>query len=391
MTRIKNLSRLLDLTVIQIVRTVRITHATIFLYNKDKNIYELKASRGKSKKEIGTELNPNNILVKSLFIVRTTLAYDEIDKYVKKIKARGMLISASDIGDLRLLMKQLDAAVCIPAFIEDELIAFLVLGEKQSAEIYTQEDLDTFTTLINQAALAIDHALAYEELVHTRDQLVKVEKLATMGEFATEVAHEIKNPLQAIKAFSELINEKYKDKEFREKFSKLVTAEVDRIDNFVRQLVKVAHPLPPKLDIVDINELLTSVLELMENDLANNNISVKKQYDINPVRIQADKDQLKQVFLNIITNAIDAMKNSRNRLLTVSTFSIQSNAIVKIADTGCGIPPDSISRLFNPLFTTKEKGSGLGLSIVDTIIKNHKGKLDVESKIGEGTTFIISI
>ena len=391
MTRIRNLNKLLELTVIQIVRTVKITHATIFLYDKNTNKYILKTSRGELKKDIGLELEPSNLMVNWLFDTRGPVVYDELDEYLKKIEANIIMSKASDIRHLRLQMKQLEAAVCIPGFIEDQLIGFLILGDKTSGEMYTQDDLDAFTTLTNQAVLAIENAQSYEELSDTRDQLIKSERLATLGEFASEVAHEIKNPLQSIKAFTELINEKYNDKEFREKFSKLVAEEIDRIDNFVRQLVKVVHPVAPQFSIVNISEILDSILQLMENELANKKITVKKEYQPKPTRIRADKDQLKQVFLNLITNAIDAMENSEKRVLSVSVCSSRSHAIIKISDSGCGVPSESISRLFNPLFTTKESGTGLGLNIVDTIIKNHKGNIDVESAVEEGTTFTITL
>jgi signal transduction histidine kinase len=391
MTRIRNLNKLLDLTVIQIVRTVKITHATIFLYDKNTNKYILKTSRGELKKKVGLELEPSSLLLSWLFDTRAPIVYDDLDEFLKRPEFNAITSKASDIRHLRLQMKQLQAAVCIPGFIEDQLIGFLLLGEKTSGDMYTQDDLDAFSTLTNQAVLAIENAQSYEELSNTRDQLIKSERLATLGEFASEVAHEIKNPLQSIKAFTELINEKYNDKEFREKFSWLVAGEIDRIDNFVRQLVKVAHPAPVELTSTNITEILDSVLELMENELSSKGITIKKDYQSKPVQIKADKNQLKQVFLNLITNACDAMEGTDKKSLSVSAYSFQSHAVIKISDTGCGIPPESIPRLFNPLFTTKERGTGLGLNIVDTIIKSHKGNIAVESEAGKGSTFTLTI
>jgi len=384
MTRIRNLAKLLDLTAIQIVRTVRVTHTDIFLFNKDKNSYVLKVSRGGLKKEPGLIVEPDNVLIKGLYYLKRSLVYDETDKY--NIDNKNIAIQS-----LKNTMHDLGAAVCIPGFIENRLIGFVILGNKLSGEAYTREDLDVFATLTNQVTLAIDNAQSYEELVSTKDQLLKGERLATIGEFASEVAHEIKNPLQAIRTFTELAYEKRNDTSFMAKFSKLARQEVDRINNFVRQLIKVAHPLPPKLGYVSINEVLNSVLELMENDFNVSDITVKKEYGLHPKKIIADKDQLKQVFLNLITNAIESMETSEKKVISVSTEESGPDAIIRISDTGCGISNESMPNLFNPLFTTKENGSGLGLSIVDTIIKNHNGIIDVKSSTSKGTTFSIAI
>jgi len=277
------------------------------------------------------------------------------------------------------------------AGVKSSIHNFLLYLEKLSTEVFTQEDLDIFSTLTNQATLAIDNAQSYEELINTKDQLLKGERLATIGEFASEVAHEIKNPLQAIKTFTELAYEKREDTSFLKKFSNLAKQEVERIDNFVRQLIKVSHPLPPKFGPVDVNEVLDSVLELMENDFSANNITIKKEYAMRSLRIEGDKNQLKQVFLNLITNAIDAVEKTAKKVITVSTDKSDTNVIIRISDTGCGISADSMPHLFNPLFTTKETGSGLGLSIVDTMVRNHKGSIEVKNSAGEGTSFTITI
>lgn len=385
MTRFTKLETLLKLIVRQIVKVMKVDRASIYLKDESGREYCIKATWG-----IYGKLPPrdrfleNSSLVQDILIRRVPIVFEEF-RYSQISRM------SSHLKRLQYDLERARATVVIPAFKRNDLFGFLTIGAKTDNSIFTKEDLDIFTSLTNQAVLAIDNARAYEELMNTRDQLIKVEKLATLGKFSSEVAHEIKNPLQGIKAFTELIKEKYDDRDFREKFSRLVAAEVDRIDNFVRQLIRFAHPLPPKFGNVDINEVLNSVFELMGNDFANNNILVKKQYEMHPIIITADKDQLKQVFLNLVTNAIDAMRSSEKRVLTVSTSCSQSYATIKMADTGCGIPPESISQLFSPTFTTKERGTGLGLSIVDTIIKNHKGKIDVKSEVGRGTTFTINI
>ncbi|MFH1868636.1 MAG: ATP-binding protein, partial [Candidatus Omnitrophota bacterium] len=385
MMRFTRLETLLKLIVHHVVKIMRLDCASIYLKDEISKDYCLKATRSASDKTAPLDkFSQHSSLVQDIILRRVPIRAEEL-RYSLVAKL------SPHIKKLQNELGKAKAVIIIPAFKKGSLFGFLALGAKRDNSIFTQDDVDTFATLTEQSISAIENAHSYEELINTRDQLIKVERLATLGKFSSEVAHEIKNPLQGIKAFAELITQKYDDEGFREKFSRLVTTEIDRIDKFVRQLVKVSHPLLPNFGTVDLNKSLDSVLELMSNDLENNNISVKKQYEIPPISIEADKDQMKQVFLNLIANAMDAMKSTETKTLALSTSSSSSQAVIRITDTGCGIPKDSLHSLFNPMFTTKEKGSGLGLSIVDTIIRNHKGKITVESETGKCTTFTITI
>jgi signal transduction histidine kinase len=287
-------------------------------------------------------------------------------------------------------MQDLNASVCLPSFIENKMIGFLMLGEKLSGDMYTQEDLDLFSTLANQAALAIENAQAYEELKDTRDQLIHSERLATIGRFANEVAHEIKNPLQAIKTFVEFLPQKYADKNFREKFTRIVGAEIERINTFVKQLAGFSKPKPLDFQPVDLNQILDATLLLLENDFKKKGVLVKKKYPGAGIRLSADKDQLKQAFLNIFLNSLEAMEEGNPNQLIVETSADNSRLNIKISDTGCGISKENLKRLFQPFFSTKGKGAGLGLAITKNIIENHKGRISVESELGRGTSFLIS-
>jgi len=201
-----------------------------------------------------------------------------------------------------------------------------MLGEKLSGDMYTQEDLDLFSTLANQAALAIENTQAYEELKDTRDQLTHSEKLATSGRFANEVAHEIKNPLQAIKTFVEFLPQKYADKNFREKFTRIVGAEIERINTFAKQLAGFSRTKPLELQPVDLNQVLDATLLLLENDFKKKGVLVKKKYSANNLRLSADRDQLKQAFLNIFLNSLEAMEEGKSNQLIVESFKEKARA-----------------------------------------------------------------
>ena len=242
-----------------------------------------------------------------------------------------------------------------------------------------------------------------------RQELMRSEKLKAVATFASGMAHEIKNPLTAIKTFTEYIPKRIKDKEFLGKFSKIVGSEVEKIDGLVHQLLDFSKPAPLQLKEIDIHKLLDETLELLSNQFIKYNIKINKDYGDSKMITEIDQNQMKQVFLNLFLNSIEAMPSGGT--LTVSTSfehpvsrieqarnkqpvsqgHVQGYVSICIQDTGCGIPERDLSHIFEPFYSTKEKGSGLGLSIVYNIVKEHKGKIYVDTKINIGTKFIIEL
>jgi len=389
MTRITNLPKLLNLIARTILNSVQVTHVTIFLLDKEKSIYVAVASRGKDKMPMGfIRNNTTSPLVVKLISERESLVYEEIVNQIKRDSKLNADIK-SGLESIVREMRDLNASVCIPSFIENKMIGFLMLGEKLSGDMYTQEDLDLFSTLANQAALAIENAQSYEELKDTRDQLLQSERLATIGKFANEVAHEIKNPLQAIKTFVEYVPIKHGDKKFIENFSRVAGGEIERINTFVKQLVGFSKPKPLNFLPVDIDQVLDATILLLENDFKKKKVSIKRKYFKKEARLLADRDQLKQAFLNLFLNSLEAMNETKPNELCLETALADNKLVIKISDTGCGIPSEDMAHLFEPFFTHKQNGTGLGLTIVKNITENHNGKISAESKVSEGTTFLI--
>ncbi len=229
-----------------------------------------------------------------------------------------------------------------------------------------------------------------EENIKLREELQKSEKLKTIATIAASMAHEIKNPLTSIKTFTEHLNKKKDDPDFIRKFQEIVGGEVDRINYTVKQLLEFSKPSELQIKETDINTLLDDTLALLNSDLLEHNIKVKKDYSTLP-RIKVDPSQMKQVFLNIFLNAIDAMR--RNGTIFVSTRPSAANAknpdsvTISIRDTGKGIDRQDLKHIFDPFFSKKDSGTGLGLSVVHGIIEKHGGKVKVGSKPGEGTSF----
>ncbi len=225
-------------------------------------------------------------------------------------------------------------------------------------------------------------------------QLIQAEKLTSLGEMLSGVAHELNNPLTGIIGFSELILEKELPSDIKNSISK-INKEALRCKKIVQNLLTFARRRAPEREYININDIIHMALELRGYDLNVNNIKVATSLDLNLPMTMADSFQIQQVFLNIINNAQHAMTEHESKgMLNISTYYKKDGVItIRFSDTGPGIAPENLNRLFDPFFTTKGvgKGTGLGLSISYGIIKEHGGKISVASKLGEGAAFTIEL
>jgi len=245
-----------------------------------------------------------------------------------------------------------------------------------------------FNPIRNKIQTFVDRRLfkaTTPELAEQREKLLlevrKTEQQKAVATLAAGMAHEIKNPLTAIKTFTEHLPEKFDSEEFRTKFNRIVGGEVERINHIVQQLLDFSKPFPPKFQPVHISELLDETLEFLNNEFIERRIEVTKNYD-GVSTIQGDPQQLKQVFLNLFLNSMQAM-NGNGRLI-VKTEQFESSLRVTIQDNGSGVSQESLEHLFEPFYTTKPSGTGLGLSVVKGIVEEHGGEVGVDSKENEG-------
>jgi len=230
-----------------------------------------------------------------------------------------------------------------------------------------------------------------------QEHIFQCEKLISLGILAAGLAHEIKNPLSSIQSFAQLLPEKYDDEEFRNNFSKVVARDVNRISKLTDNILSLAKPTPTQLSIHNINDIIDETLSLVNGEILENKTHVIKSYS-KSIAIKGNKEALKQVFLNIILNAIHSMPNGGALNISSSMVSMSDmqdlkknhNYVrVEIQDTGCGIEKKLLSKLFDPFFTNKTQGTGLGLALAQRIIEQHNGSIGVSSKLGEGATFWI--
>jgi signal transduction histidine kinase len=219
------------------------------------------------------------------------------------------------------------------------------------------------------------------------EQIRRTDRLSSIGTLSAGMAHEIKNPLVTIKTFTDLLPHQHGDEEFRHTFFELVGQEVQRIDEIVNRLLNFARPAKASLKPVFLHEVLRNSLRLMEQQMAKQNIALAENLAAPRHQVMADAEQLKQTFVNLFMNAIQAMEPGGT--LSVATEQLKSTIRVDVRDTGSGMSPEQKKHIFDPFFTTKETGVGLGLSVSHGIICEHKGTVDVESEQGVGTVFHI--
>ena len=229
-----------------------------------------------------------------------------------------------------------------------------------------------------------------KELRKVQYQLIQSEKLSLIGELVTGVAHEVRNPLATISLIVQHLESKYADNYQIEKL-KAIQRNINRIDRIVYGLLNFSHPSRFNFDYHNVNEILERLekLEPILKHFLPENIKIIRKYDSKLPQGWFDSDCLEQVFLNLISNAIRAMKDGGELYITASFDSTRKGIIIEFEDTGVGIPEGNIKKIFMPFFTTFKEGTGLGLSICRNIIKDHKGTISVESKSGEGAIFNI--
>jgi two-component system NtrC family sensor kinase len=230
-------------------------------------------------------------------------------------------------------------------------------------------------------------------LREAQTHLLQTEKLASLGKLAAGVAHEINNPLGGILIYSHLLLEDIdKDSPYYANLEKIVK-ETTRCKDIVKGLLEFARPKEPEATSTNVNELLDKSLSLVGSQSLFQNIRVEKQYAPDLPLIVADSAQLQQVFMNIILNAADAMRGEGSLKLSTSLDADGRNISIVFSDTGPGIKEEDMKKIFDPFFTTKEvgQGTGLGLSISYSIIRKHQGTIDVQSALGKGATFIVTL
>lgn len=245
------------------------------------------------------------------------------------------------------------------------------------------------------------------EIRHLQKQLERMERLALLGELSAGIAHEIRNPLAGIKASAQILEESFGQDDFRLQMIKRIIREVDKSNRLLKEFFKFAKPTRPKLKFADVEMIIDGVYLLLAPKFQKRNIQFHTEFAPETPQVYVDETQIEQVVLNLFLNAIDAMPDGgkltvrtlpkRLRILDAEQEKLDvlenelQYVILEITDTGQGIAPKDLDKIFNPFFTTKNEGVGLGLSICSRLIEENGGKIDVASKLNMGTTFVLAL
>jgi len=219
------------------------------------------------------------------------------------------------------------------------------------------------------------------------------DKLAMLGKISASIAHEIRNPLTAIRGFIQLLRP-HLLQIGKDEYARIILMEIDRANDIISEFLNSSKPSVPQMSVIDVSSLLKDVVLLTESEALMNGCQITLHDREVPLYISVDTKQIKQVILNIIKNAMDAIEDLGHNhagMILIHVEQVYKNVEIHICDNGKGMDHDTLARLFDPFFTTKKSGTGLGLSVSYRIIKNHGGFISVDSDLGEGTHFKITL
>jgi len=310
----------------------------------------------------------------------------------------GLLVAdtAQDVGLAEaqsVALALIRSALTVPLVDQDEVVAVLHL-DTDSVRAFTSEDLELLVAMARQAELAIANTrlyaevrVAYEELKLAQDRLVQAEKLTAIGTLAASIAHDVGNVLTPIRAIArKVMRDDTLDPRLREAFER----QMQRLQALTQQLLSFSRPAPPALVPLDLNAQVMHSLELVTTEARHANVKVSTALTEGLPQVLADGNRLDQVLINLCINALHAMKHTGGSL-TLATRTVGENVVLDVTDTGCGMEPAVLVRIFDAFFTTKgAEGTGMGLHSCKRIVEEeHGGQLLVRSAPGKGTTFSI--
>jgi len=349
-----------------------------------------------------------------------------IRRPLSELSAAGLTPAGREAGGMALLFAKMDASLMIPMLAGESLIGAIVLGQKKSGELFVHEDMELLTTIANQSATAIENARIYKQLEQlnrelekkveerTADlrhamaekekaqaQLIRSESLAAIGQLVAGTAHELNNPLASASSLIQTAIENVTDGVAEEldrddllddlAFS---LVELKRAGDIVRSLLSLSRQTQTYVEPVNLNAVMEDALRVLHNQYRHLKITMDKWYDPDLPNIEGNFANLGQVFINIITNALQSLPEEEGTITLSTSYDAGHNSVIaECRDTGTGISAEHLKDIFKPFFTTKTtgRGTGLGLYICHEIIRRHGGNITVTSKPGEGSTFKIEL
>jgi PAS domain S-box-containing protein len=300
----------------------------------------------------------------------------------------GAVAAALDLGEF----------ACVPLAVQEEPLGVMLADNKFSGQPIDRYQVEMLEMFARQASLAISNAKAYEqirsqlaELSRARDQLVESQSMASVGRMAGHLAHEIRNPLTAIGGMAASIARRHQDDSTTHRNATIIYNEVRRLERTLLNVLDYTRPLQPRKQPVSANEVVRETIGQFGEQLEKAGVTVQLSLADDLPQVMADPQMIKQVVLNLVKNAMEAMEGVSDGRLSVQTQMADGRVTLAVSDTGCGIGADVADTLFSPFCTTKITGVGLGLSVSQRIVRQHGGEIRAESLPGSGSRFIVSL
>jgi signal transduction histidine kinase len=280
--------------------------------------------------------------------------------------------------------------VVIPLRIKDRLTGFIGLGRNRDFRIFSGEDLQLLASVAAGASVALENATLSRQLRRSEAILERANRLSSLGLLAAGIAHEIRNPLVAVKTFLDLLPQRLDDQDFLNRFRDLSLGELRRVTDLIADLLALGKSKTAERRPVEVASTLEPVVRLMDSTARKRQVEVAATFAPRLPSVWADPDQLKQITLNLLLNAIESSAAGTHVSLAVRPAP-GDGVVIEVRDEGPGIPAEQLETIFHPFFTTKETGTGLGLTLVHQMVVEHGGEISVESEVGRGSAFQVTI
>jgi signal transduction histidine kinase len=371
-------------SIVDRIKEIFNTDRVILLHTyPDSNVFSVAFSLGYDPETLtGVHLTQRDRLAKWLLTNETALV-------VERDQGVMSYLTATE----REILKGLDVRVCVPMLALNRLTGIMLLSSTQKAWRVSQEDLNLLMMLLTQAGIAFESAYLSQFQRDRMRRLYRAERLATVGQLAASVAHEIRNPMTAIRSTVQYLLREFDDSNPKRELAQGVIAEVDRIDRILDGLLSLTRRAEYTPSKISLAPLIGQTLLLIRSQAQEQAIEILWEDPLREMYVMADAGQLKQLTLNLVMNAMQAMPDGGRlkidlnlRLQSLGLSGEKDWVVVSITDTGCGIPLGTLDRVFDPFFTTKSGGTGLGLSTCYAIAKQHDGDIEISSQENEGTT-----
>jgi signal transduction histidine kinase len=288
----------------------------------------------------------------------------------------------------------------VPLWGKGKVIGVILVDNLYNQNPITDQDIQILTMFSTQAGLAIENAILYRNLeeVHralkeTEAYLLHQEKMAALGKLSSTIAHEIRNPLVSIGGFARRLYRSMPDEAPEKRYTQTIMVEVSRLEKILSDLLSYTQDESLVFKELNLRDILEESLSMVSEKFESGEIELAKEYSEGLPNVMGDHQQLIQVFSNLFSNAYEAMKGKGELSLRVHPISKNGSSLIRVEveDTGSGIDPENLDNIFNPFYSTKDSGLGLGLPLVYKIIASHRGQIEVDNHPGEGVTFIITL